>query len=119
MSAYTRELVEQLLPTLWNDASAFGMTDPRAADPDMPKGSSDPSKGGALYAHLADIKAAWAHTYLTVDERRALLLRYGAGWAEREIGSYLGVAQQTISDRVVRGVGRLMEYLNGHEPAGP
>jgi DNA-directed RNA polymerase specialized sigma24 family protein len=110
---YSRELVEQLLPAVWDSSLAFGMTNPQAPDPDMPRATIDVSHGCTLYAHLADIRSAWKHASLSLDERRALLLRYGMGWKEREIGAQLGSPQRTVSDWITRGVGRMRDYLNG------
>lgn len=114
-SDYSRELVEQLLPAVWDSTLAYGMVNPTAPDPDMPRGTVDPSHGCTLYAHLADIKTAWRKAYLPLEEKQALLLRYGLGWREREIGEQQGVAHQRVSERLARGVTRLRDYLNGVE----
>jgi DNA-directed RNA polymerase specialized sigma24 family protein len=113
MSDYDRPLVEQLLPAVWDDGYAYGMENPTAPDPDMPRAPTDPAHSGTLYAHLADIKAGWAHAPLTSGERRALFLRYGLDWPERQISRQLGVTQQAISYRLATGVGRVVDALNG------
>ncbi|MEV1109901.1 sigma factor-like helix-turn-helix DNA-binding protein [Micromonospora sp. NPDC049751] len=138
MSSYNRRLVEQLLPAVWDKDYAYGMANPEAAqpvrgcqvhakrdgtpkedcaccDPSVRKTTVNPKLGNTLYAHLGDIHAAWRHAGLPLEEKRALLLRYGLDWREREISAQLGVPQQTISDRLVRGVGRLVDHLNGDE----
>lgn len=112
---YTRELIEQLLPAVWDSSYAFGMTNPYAPDPDMPRGSVDVSHGCILYAYLADIRWAWRKAYIPIEEKQALLLRYGMGWREREIAENQGITQQGASWRITRGVGRLRDYLNGVE----
>jgi DNA-directed RNA polymerase specialized sigma24 family protein len=110
---YSRELVEQLLPAVWDSSLAFGMTNPNAPDPDMPRATIDVSHGCTLYAHLADIRSAWKRAPLTLKERRALLLRYGLGWEHREIGAHEGVSRQAITARLDAAVGRLRDHLNG------
>ncbi|MFD6636800.1 sigma factor-like helix-turn-helix DNA-binding protein [Micromonospora chalcea] len=113
--AYTRELVEQLLPTVWDSSYAFGMANPTAPDPDMPRSKANPKESGTLYAHIADMQSAWKRSGLSLDEKRALLLRYGMGWSEKEIGGQLGSPQKTVSNRLIRGVGRIVDHLNGVE----
>lgn len=113
MSTYTRTLVEQLLPAVWDSSSAYGMDDPTAPDPDMPRATVDPSHGGTLLAHLADIKTGWTCAYIPLRERQAMILRYGMGLTHAEIGQQLGVSRQAIAERLTEGVGRLVEYLNG------
>ncbi|MDH6462026.1 DNA-directed RNA polymerase specialized sigma24 family protein [Micromonospora sp. A200] len=115
MSSYDRELVERLLPAVWDSSFAYGMEDPRAPDPDMPRTKPNPKTGNTLYAHLADIKGAWRSTYLPLEERQALFLRYGMDWLERDIAAQLATPRQTISDRLIRGVGRIVAHLNGDE----
>jgi DNA-directed RNA polymerase specialized sigma24 family protein len=113
MSTYTRELVEQLLPAVWDHSLAYGMDNPAVPDPDMPKAAPDKSHGNTLYAHLADIHTGWAWAPLTSAERRALLLRYGLDWPNAAIARHEAVGQSTASERVTRGVGRIVATLNG------
>lgn len=114
MSTYTRELVEQLLPAAWDSEFAYGMANPAAPDPDMPNATTDPANGGTLYAHLADIHAGWTHAPLTPAERRALVMRYGLDWSQTAIARHEKVGQSTASERITRGVGRIVDTLNGH-----
>ena len=44
---------------------------------------------------------------------RRLLLRYGYGLTQAEIGRKLGVAQRTAGEWTTEGVGRIVAYLNG------
>jgi DNA-directed RNA polymerase specialized sigma24 family protein len=110
---YSRELVEQLLPAVWDSSLAYGMTNPNAPDPDMPRATIDVSHGCTLYAHLADIKTAWKRAYIPLAEKQALLLRYGMGWNLDEIGRQQGADKATAMRRVDRGVARMRDYLNG------
>jgi len=112
---YNRELVELLLPAVWDPFSVYGMPVPQAAPVDMPRGSANKAHGNTLYAHLADIHHGWRKTELTLKERRALLLRFGSDWTEKEIGRHEGVSQQAISARLFTGVGKIVAELNGGE----
>ncbi|WP_394615858.1 sigma factor-like helix-turn-helix DNA-binding protein [Lentzea sp. JNUCC 0626] len=109
---YTPELVEQLLPTVWDRTWAWGMANPRAPDPDMPRASNVISHGGTYWAHLADIRTAWDTTIMPREERAALLLRHGLGWTQEEIAQVLLVSQRAISKRLSRGLQRLVDHLN-------
>ena len=113
MTTYKRPLVEQLLPAVWDQSYAFGMENPFAPDPDMPKAKPDPKVGGTIYAHLADIRNAWAKADVPQVERQALLLHYGLGWNTREISLYMNEHKASSARRVERGVGRLAAFLNG------
>lgn len=113
MSTYTRELVEQLLPAAWDAKFAYGMADPAAPDPDMPRATVDKAHSNTLYAHLADIHTGWTDAPLTRAERRALLMRYGLDWAQTAIARHERVGQSTASERIARGVGRIVARLNG------
>ena len=115
MSGYDRRLVEQLLPTVWDPTYAFGMANPTAPDPDMPKAKADPKLGGTLYAHLADIQSAWRRADVPLVEARALLLRYGLDWTDKEIAGLDGVTPRAVRYRLERGVGRLTSWLNGSD----
>ena len=113
MSTYTRELVEQLLPAAWDPEFAYGMANPAAPDPDMPRAAADKAHSNTLYAHLADIHTGWATAPLTPAERRALLMRYGLDWPQTAIARHEHVGQSTASERITRGVGRIVATLNG------
>lgn len=111
---YTRESVESLLPSVWDEGYCYGL--PRkdtAPDPDMPKGSTNKSHGNDLSAYLADINVGWHRTPLTRKERVALFLAFGMGWTQDQIAYNQGVAQQTISNRIFTAVGKIVARLNG------
>jgi DNA-directed RNA polymerase specialized sigma24 family protein len=113
VSGYDRALVEQLLPAVWDETFAYGMANPTAPDPDMPRSKPDPKTGGTLFAHLADIKRAWGLTDLAHEERVVLLLCWGLDWTQQEIADEQGVTQQAVSKRLERGALRLVAFLNG------
>lgn len=113
MSGYNRELVERLLPAVWDETYAYGMSDPRTPDPDMPRSKPDPKVGGTIFAHLADIRSAWKGADVPQVERQALLLRFGLDWTVRSIGFNQGCDKGTATRRCERGVGRLVAHLNG------
>ncbi|MFG1602822.1 hypothetical protein [Actinoplanes sp. NPDC049265] len=115
MSTYTRELVEQLLPAVWDHDTAYGMANPTAPDPDMPRPTADPAHAGTLYAHLADIHTGWQHAPLNDTERRALIMRFGLDWPQKTIARHERIAASTASERLARAVGRIVETLNGTE----
>lgn len=113
MSSYDRESVETLLPSVWDDSYAYGLQQERVPDPGMPKAKANPAHSNTLFAMLGDIRQAWRYTEVPQVERQALLLRFGFGWKEREIGYNQGVSQQAAQQRIERGVGRLTAWLNG------
>jgi DNA-directed RNA polymerase specialized sigma24 family protein len=113
VSVYTRELVEQLLPAVWDPQFAYGMNNPTAPDPDMPRATVDPAHTGTLYAHLADIHTGWKNTPLTHRERRALIMRYGLDWKQKTIASHEHINGSTLSERLTRAIGRIVDNLNG------
>jgi DNA-directed RNA polymerase specialized sigma24 family protein len=113
VSTYDRPLVEQLLPAVWDSSYAYGMNDPTAPDPDMPRAAADKAHSNTLYAHLADIKAGWVKAPIPRPERQALFLRYGLDLRQSDIGKRQGVTQKAVSERLARGVGRIVATLNG------
>ena len=119
MSVYTRELVEHLLPAVWDQGYAYGMTNPGAPDPDMPRATVDPAHTGTLYAHLADIHTGWKRTPLTHRERRALVMRYGLDWRQKAIARHEHITPSTLSERLTRAVGRIVDTLNGTSAEEP
>ncbi|MFJ5740216.1 hypothetical protein [Streptomyces microflavus] len=52
------------------DLAAYDIRNPQAPDADMPRGSVDPRTDGVLFAHLADVRWAWARCDLPAEERR-------------------------------------------------
>ncbi|MEU2854109.1 hypothetical protein [Streptomyces syringium] len=115
MSGYDRKLVEHLLPAVWDVEAAYGIRNPTAPDADMPKGTVDKRAAGTLFAHLADIRRAWAAAPLSLGERQALVLRYGADLPDDEAGAIQGVTDRAVRYRLERGVGKLAAHLNGRE----
>lgn len=119
---YTRESVESLLPAVWDESFCYGLpVKETVPDPDMPRGSSNKATSNNLAAYIADIKVGWARSGLTRKERRALLLAYGLGWTQAEIGAHEGCTQQTIQERLYSGIGKVVARLNGglwHELEG-
>jgi len=115
VSGYDRRLVEHLLPAVWDRETAYGIRNPTAPDADMPKGTVDKKTAGVLFAHLADIRRGWATAPLSLGERQALLLRYGADLPDEEAGTLQGVTGRAARYRCERGVGKIAAHLNGHE----
>lgn len=111
--SYDRATVELLLPAVWDSEYAYGMRNPTAPDPDMPTGTVDKKNGGTLFAHLADIRSAWNRAPLTLEQRRALLMRFGFDMQQKEIAAREGTYKMAVSRTVESGVGALVGWLNG------
>ncbi|MGW6770348.1 hypothetical protein ACWGBX_08015 [Streptomyces sp. NPDC055037] len=110
---YDRRLVEHLLPAVWDAEAAYGIRNPTAPDADMPKGTVDKKAAGTLFAHLADIRRGWATAPLSMGERQALVLRFGADLADEESGALQGVTDRAVRYRCERGIWKLAAHLNG------
>lgn len=111
---YDRQDVERLLPAVWDDKYLTdGFRSDDAPDPDMPKSASDKSKSGGHVVAIADIRQAWRYADLSLDQRRALLLRYGMDEPVAEAGALLGVHKSSITRRCEAGVAILRDWLNG------
>ncbi|GGU77405.1 hypothetical protein GCM10010211_49160 [Streptomyces albospinus] len=115
MTAYDRRLVEHLLPAVWDAEAAYGIRNPQTPDADMPKAATDPKSATTLFAHLADIRRGWATAPLSLGERQALVLRYGADLPDDESGALQGVTGRAARYRCERGVGKIAAQLNGRE----
>lgn len=115
VSSYTKELVESLLPAIWDESYCYGVRAENAPDPDMPRGSMNKATGNTAGAHFADIHRAWALAELSVRERQALFLTYAQDRTQSDSARLLGVSQQNVSDWTNSGVGRLVAFLNGKE----
>lgn len=110
---YTEAMVEHLLPSVWDRTYAWGMQNPEAPDPDMPKAKyKAPTEATSFWTHLIDVRMAWERAPLTMYERRAILLRYALDWEQDEIARNQNVSQSTISRRVSKGVDLLTRWLN-------
>lgn len=118
VGAYTDELVEKLIPAIWDDNYCYGMKVENAPDQDMPRGSSNKATGNTLAAHIADIKWAWEAAPLTTLERRALVLAHGLDWSNKDIAFNQQCNQPTVSKRVRVGVNKLRSTLNGASDLG-
>jgi predicted DNA-binding protein (UPF0251 family) len=112
-AAYNREMVERLLPAVWDEDFAWGMRDPYAPDVDMPKRVVGKKKDSPLFAMLADIKTAWRAADLTRDERAAVFLHAVYDDTQQDIAALLGCHQSTAKRRIERGIGKLTAHLNG------
>jgi len=113
VTLYDRELVQSLLPAVWDEQFCWGMQVENAPDADMPRTQSNKATGNTLAAHLADIRSTWETAPLTLPERQALFLVYGLDFTNQMAGSTLGITHQTVSERALRGVGKIVATLNG------
>ena len=116
---YTRELVERLLPAVWDKEFVYsGLDNPYRPDPDMPKVIANPKTGNTIYAYLADIGSAWKCAPLTPVERKALFLRFGLDFKQVHVGEQLRMRRQSAAEHIDAGVGRIVMYLNGEAGDG-
>ena len=113
VAAYDRAIVEAMLPYVWGDSIAWGMKQDTAPDPDMPRGSKDPSKGWTSFAHVIDVRDAWKNADLSIEQRQAVFARYALDLTQDESASILSAPRTTIEYRIERGVGLLVAHLNG------
>lgn len=115
---YTREMVELLLPAIWDESYCYGLpARENAPDPDMPRGSTNVAHGNNLPAYIADVKSGWAKTPLSIRERRAVLLKHGVCLMDREIAEFEGCSRSTITHRLEAAVTKITNYLNGADEA--
>jgi hypothetical protein len=140
VSSYNRPLVERLVPAIWDQAFAYGMTNPQeptpvyrcqahprivqteegdvystcaCVEPSTRRSVPDPKVGGTIFAHLADIRSAWRDADIPQVERQAVLLRYGLDLTTQAVGDLQGVTKKGALLRAERGIGRLVAHLNG------
>lgn len=112
---YSREMVERLVPAIWDSTAAWGMANPYEPDVEMRgfKSASNPKESGTLWAHLADIRRAWERAPLTMPERRAVISVYGLDMTQTEAAVVLKLPRTTVQHHAETGVGRLTAWLNG------
>lgn len=109
---YSPELVEQILPAVWDEDVVWGVQNPHSPDPDMPRSKGSPKEANTLWAHIGDVRWAWSEAFLPATERRALFLTYVMGWTQEEIGFNQEVSHQAVSKRIKKGLERLTNWLN-------
>ena len=78
-----------------------------------PAAAANKARGNSHWAYIGDIKTGWIKTPLTLDERRALLLRFGLGWDQTDIAFNQGVSQQAMSKPLDAAVKKITARLNG------
>lgn len=110
---YDRRAVQAVLPAVWDETYAWGIQEPTAPPPDMPRSASNKAHSNTLYAVLADVRTAWSKAELTRDHRAALLLVFGFGMTHKEAGYFLERARSSVTEDVDAGLGLLVEWLNG------
>lgn len=111
--SYSEAVVESLLATVWDRTYAWGIQNDSTPDPDMPKSRyKSPQEATTFWAHLIDVRIAWAAAPLSHAERKALLLHFAFGWEQKEIAFNQRVSQQAISKRLAKGVREMTEWLN-------
>lgn len=111
--SYDRNLVEHLMPTVFDGTYAYGLRNPMQADPDMPSAATAKSASNTLYACIADMRRAWDGAMLCDAEKRALCMKFGLGWTSREIANHEGYSRTRANQRVDEGVGEMLAFLEG------
>lgn len=108
--SYGRKEIETLLPYIWHSQVLAKTGDTEEG----PKPKTDPALGGDRMAKVADLKVAYEEAIAPgSNEDKVLLLTYGAGWTQEDIADEVGIHANSISRVTKRGVGRLLDYLNG------
>lgn len=111
---YNTELIQELLPAVWDDSYAYGMPDSEL-DPErgMPRPRGNKARTNTHWAYVADIRSSWKRAPLTLKERRALFLKHAMNWTLDDIAVNQGSDKGTISKRIATAETRLVAYLNG------
>lgn len=110
---YSEDLVEQLIPAVFDSTYAWGLQNPIAPDADMPKVKyKSPKEATTFWCHLIDIRCAWEQAALSLKERRALYLYHSIGWTQQEIADYEQVSKKQINKRLSQGIAQLTAVLN-------
>jgi len=117
MARYDVRLVEEALPALWDESlHAQPINNPKHAPPrGMPRAQSNPAHSGDWLAQVADVRTAWERAPLTLKQRRVVFMYYGLRWPQALIGAYLGVAHNTVYERVERALISMSRWLDGEE----
>lgn len=119
---YNRELVDLLLPAVWDESYCYKLpSKENAPDSDMPKGTVNKAHGNNLAAYVADIKIGYDRAGLTFKEKRAVVMHYGLFWPIRDVAYHEGVSRQAVEARLFSAIGKIVARLNGgiwHELLG-
>lgn len=111
--SYTEAQIESLLPSVWDRGYAWGIYNPQAPDPEMPKAKyKNPKDATTFWTGLIDIRRAWEHAALTMPERRAIFLAYGSGWDSQEIADHQSITLRAVNKRIAKGVDTMTNWLN-------
>lgn len=88
------------------------------AGPEVGRTNSDPAEGGTWMAARADVARAWESANLTELERGTMLRYYVEGFTQDEIAEQDGVTQQSVAERLKKGVSKMTRRLGGPKPRG-
>lgn len=111
--SYTEEMVEHLLPSVWDRTYAWGVQSTTSPEADMPKAKYvDPRQATTFWTHLIDVRQAWERAPILMPERRVLLLAYGFDWTAEEIAFNQGVSVRAVNKRRVKAVDCMTNWLN-------
>lgn len=122
MSVYARDVIESFIPAIWDEAYALEGKDPLAPEQGAPKSKADPSHGNGKLAMICDVQQAWRYADLELEERQAVIVRFGMDETYESAARILGETHQmTVHRRCTRGIAKLGRFLNGGKdwPAEP
>ena len=102
------------MPCLWDESLVvYGIGNPTAPPPDMPKATVNPSHAYAHIAHVADLCRAYQRSGLSIGQRQVLLLRFGLDSLLTEIAWDLSIDERTVRRRLDSGIGKIRASMNG------
>lgn len=110
---YNEALIGTILPAVLR-----GELEPTQGEATEVRSPTDPAEAGTWMAHALDVASAWAEASLTDKERDALLLYYGFAKSQDEIAEIQDSAQSVVSERIKRGMKKLIAALGGEKPGG-
>ena len=102
------------MPCLWDESLAvYGISNPLAPPPDMPKATANPSHAGSHMVHMADLYQAYRRAGLSLGQRQVLFLRFGLDSLIDEIAWDLSIDERTVRRRLDSGIGKIRASMNG------
>lgn len=102
------------MPCLWDESLAvYGISNPLAPPPDMPKATANPSHAGSHMAHMADLHRAYHVAGLSIGQKQVLFLRFSLDSLLEEIAWDLSIDEHVVRRRLDSGIGKIGASMNG------
>lgn len=117
MAFYTEDRLAGLLPAVWDASQAMRDLNKETGkiDPNMPKGPArDPRLAMDRVAEVADAGRAF-RLALTPRQQQAVFCIHVLRETDETAAKLLGVAHQTVSRNRLKGMARMVAFLNGKE----